>query len=875
MDENETPEESSEAKSDSKPEEVDEEDTSAFQALENEYKTVLEKIEKNDALASFTNEYKKLYDALCQVHCNEKRLMEKNRELQAQIAANASKVAAALKLTESDQETIRELKQEIEQAWKMVDAAHTREQNAQDTIDNLRQQVSRLSNDIEQKSRIGLDQSVQYGTLNKNKEGLMKERERLHSELIALNEKLRTVMEYQDTLERKNSSADLRLNELKQQLETQANEMAKEVHFKEKMGNEMDQMKSNLEAKAAELSSMEYQVKELQMTTNKLDTELKEQKIVNESLMRESKSLTERLQKLQQEYDTQVKNLETISHENNVKGAELKNKEDELTKLRNEANKTANMREHYLKRLRKSENRHSILEQDKQKLLTKMSTLERELDVMKKQADLDRRAYDNLLREKDILTRNVCKAEGQFHKLNFFCLALVTCKSSINGRINHDFCYVFLTQGAAQDNVNMLRLQEQVKNSLEQEIESYINESTKQRKIISSLEKERDRYISEYTEQNNKVQEAMEDIKLKQVSIFDYKKKLAEAMTKYKLQQNLFEMVRSDRNTFSKNLLEAEDEISELKQKLKVMGHQIEQMKEDITTKETQLMKEEFELELVVLDIPRVTMTALCETALQKTEKERENLREELQKLQQDVSELRQQIHDIQEEEKKLQKIIQQADEDRRRQKKEMEQLMNERDILGTQLVRRNDEQALLYEKIKILQSTLHKGEAQYDQRLEDIRLLKLEIKRLRQEKALLSRSMTNMTDLKQEVFHLERDLTKEKLKCRALEEELQNPLNVHRWRKLEGSDPDTYELLQKIQLLQKRLLAQSDAAIERENRLRESERLYINLRQLLARQPGPEVSIRLQRTQRALKDRGRKMKVNIKYLQLQDMLDE
>nr|CAD7586443.1 unnamed protein product [Timema genevievae] len=704
---------------------------------------VLEKIEKNDALASFTNEYKKLYDALCQVHSNEKRLMEKNRELQAQIAANASKVAAALKLTESDQETIRELKQEIEQAWKMVDAAHTREQNAQDTIDNLRQQVSRLSNDIEQKSKLGLDQSDQYGSLSKNKEGLMKERERLHLELIALNEKLRTVMEYQDTLERKNSSADLRLHELNQELETQANEMAKEIRFKEKMGIEMDQVKSNLEEKAAELSSMEYQVKELQKKTNKLDTALKEQKIVNERLMRESESLTGRLQRLQQEYDNQVKTLETISHENNVKGAELKNKEDEVTKLRYEANKTANMREHYLKRLRKSENRRSNLEQEKDKLLTKMSTLERELDIMKKQADLDRRAYDNLLREKDILTRNVCKAE-------------------------------------------VLWL-------------SY------------------DRYISEYTELNKKVQEAMEDIKLKQVSIFDYKKKLAEAMTKYKLQQNLFEMVRSDRNTFSKNLLEAQDEISELKQKLKVMGHQIEQMKEDITTKETQLMKEEF--------------------ALQKTEKERENLREELQKLQQDI--------------------------------------MNERDILGTQLVRRNDELALLYEKIKILQSTLHKGEAQYDQRLEDIRLLKLEIKRLRQEKALLSRSMTNMTDLKQEVFHLERDLTKEKLKCRALEEELQNPLNVHRWRKLEGSDPDTYELLQKIQLLQKRLLAQSDAAIERENRLRESERLYINLRQLLARQPGPEMSIRLQRTQRALKDRGRKMKVNIKYLQLQDILDE
>lgn len=45
-----------------------------------------------------------------------------------------------------------------------------------------------------------------------------------------------------------------------------------------------------------------------------------------------------------------------------------------------------------------------------------------------------------------------------------------------------------------------------------------------------------------------------------------------------------------------------------------------------------------------------------------------------------------------------------------RQQAKDLEQLMNERDILGSQLVRRNDELALLYEKIRILQTTLHRG---------------------------------------------------------------------------------------------------------------------------------------------------------------------
>jgi hypothetical protein len=35
--------------------------------------------------------------------------------------------------------------------------------------------------------------------------------------------------------------------------------------------------------------------------------------------------------------------------------------------------------------------------------------------------------------------------------------------------------------------------------------------------------------------------------------------------------------------------------------------------------------------------------------------------------------------------------------------------------------------------------------------------------------------------------------------------------LNVHRWRKLEGSDPATFELIQKIQTLQRRLIAKTE----------------------------------------------------------------
>lgn len=50
----------------------------------------------------------------------------------------------------------------------------------------------------------------------------------------------------------------------------------------------------------------------------------------------------------------------------------------------------------------------------------------------------------------------------------------------------------------------------------------------------------------------------MEDIKIREMQIFDYRKKIAESETKLKQQQNLYEAVRSDRNLYSKNLVEAQ-----------------------------------------------------------------------------------------------------------------------------------------------------------------------------------------------------------------------------------------------------------------------------------------------------------------------------
>lgn len=99
----------------------------------------------------------------------------------------------------------------------------------------------------------------------------------------------------------------------------------------------------------------------------------------------------------------------------------------------------------------------------------------------------------------------------------------------------------------------------------------------------------------------------------------------------------------------------------------------------------------------------------------------------------------------------------------------------------GTQLIRRNDELALLYEKIKILQSSLSRGQSQYRDRLNEIRILRIKLADLNRELTILKRSVADVNVLKREVHSLGRQLLQECTKVKALSEELENPLNVHR----------------------------------------------------------------------------------------------
>jgi len=781
-------------------------DDSAFEVLEKNFQEVLQELMGDRSLEKFRVEYEKIHRALKKSHESEKRLMQKCRELNAEIVANSAKVATALKLSQEDQATIGSLKKEIEKAWKMVDGAHEKETRARETIQSLKLEISNLSKLVEQGAGLTMGQEHSVNELLKQKEELTRERDEQLTEIVTLREQLSEATEREQSLEKEQEDTNLKIQELQQQIQVRNNEAQRESRKKDKLDKELRAARAEIDTKSSEIKNLSSQLDRYKQEIGKTEQQLKEQRINYERSVKDADMLQARLQNLQKDFESQLIACDTLNNENQTKAAELKQKEDDVGSLRAETQRLNKMRETIQRKLRSVEEQKVETEQQRETLRGQINAFERELEINKKQNEQDKKAIDELIRERDILNKNMLKAAANTKK-----------------------------------QLNLVKLHEQSKKNLEQEIQNYKEEAQKQRKIIYQLEKERDRYINEASDLTQKVLQHMEDVKVREMQIFDYKKKIAEAETKLKQQQNLYEAVRSDRNLYSKNLIESQDEITEMKRKLKIMNHQIDQLKEEISAKEAALVKEQLEH--------------------QRVEKEKEALKAELQRMKKLASENKAYIESQESEQRKLLKIIAEADAEKVRQKKELDQVISERDILGTQLVRRNDELALLYEKIKIQQSTLNKGEIQYNQRLEDIRVLKLEIRKLRREKAILQKSVANVDDLRREVYHLQRELLRERTRCKALEEELENPMNIHRWRKLEGSDPSTYEMIQKIQTLQKRLISKTEEVVEKELLIQEKEKLYVELKHILARQPGPEVAEQLQIYQGTLKEKTKQMK--------------
>ncbi len=389
---------------------------------------------------------------------------------------------------------------------------------------------------------------------------------------------------------------------------------------------------------------------------------------------------------------------------------------------------------------------------------------------------------------------------------------------------------------------DQVRVLEASRKTLEAESRGARAASRAERARVYELEADASRLAAEAASNASEHAAALAEVKRRSAVSARLQKRIDAADAKLRQQQALYRTVRADANAYSKSLVEAQAEIADIRRRFKVMLHQTEQLKEEIHAKDKDLVREHF--------------------VHVKAEKEIEMLREQLREQRELRGKSEALLDSAGAESARLGALIGDADAEAARQGKECERVAAERALLGAQLTRRADELAALRERVRLLESTLHKGGAHWRDRTREEADLTRRIAALRAEADLADgdAAAADAAAMREEAHQLERELVHERTKLRALTDELERPMNVHRWRELESSDPASFELVQKVSILQRRLVERSEEVVDKELLAAQKERLLSELKALLARQPGPEVSEQLRTHKRALAERERQL---------------
>lgn len=339
---------------------------------------------------------------------------------------------------------------------------------------------------------------------------------------------------------------------------------------------------------------------------------------------------------------------------------------------------------------------------------------------------------------------------------------------------------------------------------------------------IDSLREDRARVAAAGEAASERFMAASSQAKERELKAGQAQRRLIEVRAKIRGQENLLESVRADRASYAKTLRTSERDIESMRRQFQSTTYRIEQLKDELMAKDHRLVKEHFEFK--------------------KAEKESERVAADLSTLQNRSRNADDLLVAQEGEAVKLQRIVKEAEDERERQRKEFAAVVGERDVLQAQLVRRDEELTALYEKLKVQKSALARGAALWTGKRREQAAERDRIAELQAEAELARTQVGSLKDMGREQRRLEAALNRERARIRSLSDELQRPVNVHRWRAMQVVDPERYKLVQRVLSLQRRLLEADEKVAQRDLAIQEKERLYVEMREALARQPGEEV---------------------------------
>ncbi|KAL3136211.1 Coiled-coil flagellar protein [Trebouxia sp. C0010 RCD-2024] len=367
--------------------------------------------------------------------------------------------------------------------------------------------------------------------------------------------------------------------------------------------------------------------------------------------------------------------------------------------------------------------------------------------------------------------------------------------------------------------------------ALEDEVGILKQEEAQRLVVIRDVETQRNRIARVAADTQRKVKLTEDDVAFKHVIVQDLKRTRKEVVRRYNDFQQLYQLVKNQRNKFVSLVAVAGQGIGEFKEKVKILTNELEILQAEEVSKRR------------MLERARGDHQQSCSAR----DTQRGELNKQAMVFKKKQAAVDEQIAEID----KLNAVINAAERDMLKLRKvyrprccastlktllvgtwqEYEGAVEERNHTGIMLIDRNDELCILYEKANTQEEVMRKGQTMLHRRQDDIRLLKLEVAEAARRVLVTGKLRGIIPGLDLDFASLQKQLLETRRTAEELALQLESPENTSRWRRLPGIIPGKDELRAKISQLHERLETKEDSLLEKRLILEEIASLSDRLR--------------------------------------------
>lgn len=721
-----------------------------------------------------------IYESLQKVLNNETDLYNKFLICKKDLNEVNMRYAQALKLSNIDNKAKADLLEELEKAWHQTSIAKSKEKRALETINSLKLEIFNLSKLVEQGVGLTMGQEYNLREILKEKEGIISENAKLIEEIQGLKYEMQVLTKKDDEYKREIDESKIKVNQAHQELLGCQLEIQKLTRKISQLEEEIDNQKRLNDLKEFNLIKSNQTNENLKQEIFKLETTLKDTQLNLDKCKKESEIQNNKYLKLQNEFDQLYLKMDTLSMENGQLIHEIKRKDELIETQKFENIQIQKMRDSFERKIKLLEDQKKDISNNKQILELQIENFKKINENLQKDKETKQKQIENLSLEKETVYLELKKSKNEC--LNF------------------------------QNNIKNLKTElenfQSDNFSLKAQIE-LLN------KTIKNFDKEKIKHQENLNEMQIKLSQFNQKLKLKDLEIYDSNRKYSNLEIKLQDVKRLYETTRADRNLFSKNFLKSKQEIKEVSAKIETHMNIESDLKKS-------LKKNIIHLKQLKLDNIHF-------------KKESEKLVTKLSKNENYLRTIRSKITLDEINEHKFTKTIQNLEAELELLKISNLKLHYEKNILGSQLVRRNDELSLLYEKIRLYENILKRGEICYQNLENKLRLVQSQLKSAKSQNDALKNDKYLVKDLKKKLFWKDRDVMLEKAKRNTVEK-IQNSLLIHKWRSLQNYDPNSFELIMKCNILQKKLILKTEQLVSMQIKFGEKDRIFLEMKKFFSR---------------------------------------